>query len=119
MQFIYRERSRPEKDHPAQLHAFRKLLDVHPGYGKPGALQVRLVMMGGSRNAEDAARVEKLRALARELGIEVRHLHPRVTLVTGVSMHGTGARPDYHQRIVHRDAQSTVQGKHWPQYHGR
>ncbi|KAF9810310.1 hypothetical protein IEO21_06998 [Rhodonia placenta] len=61
---------RPEKDHPAQLRAFHRVLADHPEYGKPGPLQVRLVMMGGSRNAEDAARIDALRELARELGIE-------------------------------------------------
>lgn len=62
---------RPEKDHAAQLHAFKQLLTSHPEYGKPGNAHVQLVLVGGSRNAEDAARVEGLRALAKELGIEV------------------------------------------------
>ena len=62
---------RPEKDHAAQLHAFKQLLASHPEYGKPGDAHVQLVLVGGSRNAEDAARVEGLRALAKELGIEV------------------------------------------------
>ena len=62
---------RPEKDHAAQLHAFSQLLSSHPEYGKPGDAHVQLVLVGGSRNEEDAARVEGLRALAKELGIEV------------------------------------------------
>lgn len=61
---------RPEKDHAAQLHAFHQMLISHPEYGKPGK-HVQLVLIGGSRNEEDAARVEGLRALAKELGIEV------------------------------------------------
>ncbi|KZT64178.1 glycosyltransferase family 4 protein [Daedalea quercina L-15889] len=61
---------RPEKDHAAQLHAFHRLLVSHPEYGKPGEAHVQLVLVGGSRNAEDAARVEGLKALAKELGIE-------------------------------------------------
>ncbi|KAH9831328.1 mannosyltransferase [Rhodofomes roseus] len=62
---------RPEKDHAAQLHAFHSVLTSYPEYGNgnPGDSQVRLVLVGGSRNAEDAARVEGLRALAKELGI--------------------------------------------------
>lgn len=62
---------RPEKDHAAQLHAFSQLLISHPECGKPGDTHVQLVLIGGSRNDEDAARVEGLRALAKELGIEV------------------------------------------------
>ena len=34
-------------------------------------MHVRLVLVGGSRNAEDAARVEGLKALSKELDIEV------------------------------------------------
>ncbi|KZT12185.1 glycosyltransferase family 4 protein [Laetiporus sulphureus 93-53] len=61
---------RPEKDHPAQLRAFHQLLQSHPEYGHPGNAHVQLVLLGGSRNAEDAARVESLRVLAKELAIE-------------------------------------------------
>lgn len=58
-----------------QLHALSKLLLAHPEYkaafvGAQGG--VRLVLIGGSRNDEDAARVEILRALARKLHVEVR-----------------------------------------------
>lgn len=34
---------------------------------------MRLVLLGGSRNDGDAARVSELKILAKELGIEVRH----------------------------------------------
>jgi len=61
---------RPEKDHAAQLHSLHELFRVHPEYANTGNNQVRLVLVGGSRNAEDAARVEGLRVLAKELGIE-------------------------------------------------
>ncbi len=37
-------------------------------------LPVKLVLVGGSRNADDAARVDSLRELAKELAIEVRTL---------------------------------------------
>jgi hypothetical protein len=69
--------SRPEKDHAAQLHSLHELFEIHPEYAATGSSRVKLVMVGGSRNAEDAARVEGLRVLAKELGIEVRILyHP-------------------------------------------
>jgi len=58
---------RPEKDHKAQLRALETLIRKYPEYKERG---VRLVLIGGSRNAEDAARVDGLRALAKELNIE-------------------------------------------------
>ncbi|RDB14695.1 GDP-Man:Man(3)GlcNAc(2)-PP-Dol alpha-1,2-mannosyltransferase [Hypsizygus marmoreus] len=61
---------RPEKDHPAQLAAFERLLRAHPEYAETDTTGVKLVLLGGSRNAGDAARVEGLRLLAQELGIE-------------------------------------------------
>ncbi|KAF8993493.1 hypothetical protein BDQ17DRAFT_1546014 [Cyathus striatus] len=61
---------RPEKDHAAQLHSFQKLLEAHPEYRNQTESQVQLVLVGGSRNAEDAARVEGLKNLSRELGIQ-------------------------------------------------
>lgn len=67
---------RPEKDHAAQLRAFSAFLAKYPEWKDRG---VQLVLIGGSRNAEDAARVDGLRALARELGIEVRlPLYPSI-----------------------------------------
>lgn len=66
---------RPEKDHAAQLHALHELSKTHPEYFRGGKEQVKLVLVGGSRNAEDAARVEGLRALAKDLDIEVRVLN--------------------------------------------
>ena len=62
---------RPEKDHAAQLHSFHELLKSHPEYRTPSSDSVRLVLVGGSRNAGDAARVAGLHALSKELGIEV------------------------------------------------
>ncbi|KAF9066173.1 glycosyltransferase family 4 protein [Rhodocollybia butyracea] len=53
---------RPEKDHPTQLRAFHKLLQVRS--------QLKLVLIGGSRNSDDDARVNNLRSLSKELGIE-------------------------------------------------
>ncbi|ESK97445.1 asparagine-linked glycosylation alpha-mannosyltransferase-like protein [Moniliophthora roreri MCA 2997] len=58
---------RPEKDHPAQLHALHELFKEHPEFKE--SRPVKLVMVGGSRNAQDAARVENLRTLSKELGL--------------------------------------------------
>lgn len=58
---------RPEKDHAAQLKALCELFKKHPEY----RASVRLVMVGGCRNADDTARVDGLRALAKDLAIEV------------------------------------------------
>ncbi|TFY51958.1 hypothetical protein EVG20_g10766 [Dentipellis fragilis] len=65
---------RPEKDHPAQLRALSELLRNYPQYRAPftgidGG--VKLVLIGGSRNDGDAARIEGLRQLAKDLDIEV------------------------------------------------
>ncbi|KAL5501840.1 ALG11 [Sanghuangporus vaninii] len=56
---------RPEKDHAAQLHALAELFKTHPEHRK----DIRLIMVGGCRNAEDEARVEGLRALAKDLSV--------------------------------------------------
>lgn len=63
----------PEKDHATQLRSFAKLLEIHPKYAS-GPDSIRLVLIGGSRNAGDAARVDALRELSRQLGIEVRRV---------------------------------------------
>ncbi|KAF8955260.1 mannosyltransferase [Flammula alnicola] len=61
---------RPEKDHRAQLIAFHRLLQLNPEYARNNDDQVKLVLVGGSRNDGDAKRVVELRNLAKELGIE-------------------------------------------------
>ncbi|KIJ59041.1 glycosyltransferase family 4 protein [Hydnomerulius pinastri MD-312] len=65
---------RPEKNLPAQLQAFAQLLMDHPEYKAPqkGSAKgaVRLILLGGARHQDDLDRVEALRALAKELGIE-------------------------------------------------
>ncbi|KAH7928759.1 glycosyltransferase family 4 protein [Leucogyrophana mollusca] len=61
---------RPEKDHAAQLHAFSHLVKAHPEYADTGTQGARLVLLGGSRNEGDAARVDSLKRLAKELHIE-------------------------------------------------
>lgn len=53
------------------MHSFQKLLERYPEYRGRGASGAKLVLVGGSRNAGDAARVDGLRALAKDLGIEV------------------------------------------------
>ncbi|OJA15804.1 hypothetical protein AZE42_14154, partial [Rhizopogon vesiculosus] len=59
---------RPEKDHPAQLRAFAQLLADQPTYAS-GSSSVKLILLGGARNAEDRARVQSLQDLAKELRI--------------------------------------------------
>jgi alpha-1,2-mannosyltransferase len=57
---------RPEKDHPKQLLALASLLKRSSAYA-----DVRLVLVGGARDAGDLQRVADLRGLAKSLGIEV------------------------------------------------
>ncbi|KAI0345566.1 mannosyltransferase [Trametopsis cervina] len=59
---------RPEKNHKAQVEAFAKLVKVSPQYRDDKS--VKLVLLGGSRNAEDASRVEELRNLSKKLNVE-------------------------------------------------
>jgi len=74
---------RPEKDHPLQLRAFalflQKLNETSKSDGSSSALaashlklasNIKLVLLGGVRDAADERRVESLRSLARELHIE-------------------------------------------------
>ena len=60
---------RPEKDHRTQLLALFSLLESRPEYRSP---PVKMILMGGSRNAEDAERVNQLRALTKDLHLQVR-----------------------------------------------
>ncbi|KAI6039650.1 glycosyltransferase family 4 protein [Pisolithus marmoratus] len=72
---------RPEKDHVTQLRAFAQLLMDHPEYKKSSPnSEVRLVLLGGARNAGDLDRVERLRSLATELDI-----HHHITFVVNAS----------------------------------
>lgn len=49
------------------MKALSELFKSHPEYRG----SVRLVMVGGCRNDEDSARVDTLRVLAEDLGIQV------------------------------------------------
>lgn len=71
---MHSQTNRPEKDHAAQLRAFHELLKTHPEY-KFQEGGVKLVLVGGSRNSEDAARVDGLQQLATSLGISVRMIY--------------------------------------------
>ncbi|KAA8493960.1 GDP-Man:Man(3)GlcNAc(2)-PP-Dol alpha-1,2-mannosyltransferase [Porphyridium purpureum] len=51
---------RPEKNHALQIEAFVKLLHKQSRDPRSDTLRPRLVMIGGCRNADDAARVELL-----------------------------------------------------------
>ncbi|KII91044.1 glycosyltransferase family 4 protein [Plicaturopsis crispa FD-325 SS-3] len=57
---------RPEKDHIMQVRAFAALLEAHPELKDAN---VRLVLIGGSRNAGDQQRVEMLQAMVQEAGL--------------------------------------------------
>ncbi|XP_046359733.2 GDP-Man:Man(3)GlcNAc(2)-PP-Dol alpha-1,2-mannosyltransferase-like isoform X1 [Haliotis rufescens] len=57
---------RPEKNHSLQVKSFAKFLEtVDSEWG-----MYKLVLVGGCRNEGDAERVEALRGLCRELGVE-------------------------------------------------
>lgn len=57
---------RPEKDHMLQIEAFNKFLNEYPQWkGK-----VKLIMIGSSRNKEDAQRVENLKNRLIQLNIQ-------------------------------------------------
>ena len=93
---------RPEKDHQAQLRALAHLLREHPEYKSSSEDGVRLVLIGGSRNADDAARVEGLRALAKELSVEVTAKAHRLYALglTHASLCHAGPRRVCRQRAV-------------------
>ncbi|XP_061548791.1 GDP-Man:Man(3)GlcNAc(2)-PP-Dol alpha-1,2-mannosyltransferase-like isoform X1 [Phycodurus eques] len=58
---------RPEKNHPLQIRAFRKLLTR-----RPEDSSLRLVLIGGCRDREDEERVVSLQQLCQDLGVEDR-----------------------------------------------
>jgi alpha-1,2-mannosyltransferase len=67
---------RPEKDHPLQIRAFARFLNSSSSSssstGKKGIINkkdIKLVLLGSCRGAEDERRVETLRALAAEAGV--------------------------------------------------
>jgi hypothetical protein len=53
------------------VRALHELLKEHPKYAEEG---IQLVLIGSCRNAGDEGRVEELRKLARDLGVEVGHV---------------------------------------------
>lgn len=61
----------PEKNHAAQIQALHQLLHSHPQLDGEGSGAVKLVLIGGCRNDEDAKRVDELRRLAKDLKLEV------------------------------------------------
>ena len=68
---------RPKKDNPTQLRAYSRLLAEHPEYAN-GTKETKLVLVGSSRNEEDAQRILQLKALAADLGIQVSFTFPPV-----------------------------------------
>lgn len=66
---------RPEKDHPLQIRAFARFLSSGSSSSSTGQesltkkTDIKLVLLGSCRGAEDERRVEALRALAAEVGV--------------------------------------------------
>ncbi|XP_006879582.1 PREDICTED: GDP-Man:Man(3)GlcNAc(2)-PP-Dol alpha-1,2-mannosyltransferase [Elephantulus edwardii] len=58
---------RPEKNHPLQIRAFAKLLNNKVAESLPS---LRLVLIGGCRNTDDEFRVNQLRKLSEDLGVQ-------------------------------------------------
>jgi alpha-1,2-mannosyltransferase len=85
---------RPEKGHSLQLEAMEQLLKDHPEYrqkeGSENPRAVQLVMVGSARNPSDEARIEYLRAKAKELGISVSATH-KATVFKGCNVVLLGA----------------------------
>lgn len=58
---------RPEKNHPLQIRAFAKLLSKKVAESLPSP---KLVLIGGCRNQDDEFRVNQLRRLCKDLGVQ-------------------------------------------------
>ncbi|XP_075418993.1 GDP-Man:Man(3)GlcNAc(2)-PP-Dol alpha-1,2-mannosyltransferase [Tenrec ecaudatus] len=58
---------RPEKNHPLQIRAFAKLLNKQVSQALPS---IKLVLIGGCRNKDDELRVNRLRKLSEDLGVQ-------------------------------------------------
>jgi len=110
---------RPEKDHATQLMAFHRLLKAQPDYVEKGT-GVKLVLLGGSRNSGDEARVEGLRRLARDLGIEAGpsqlNSEPPFLIVTCPLI--AESCSIYCQCAVSRNAHLALSSEYWAQHHG-
>ncbi|GAA5931002.1 hypothetical protein JCM1841_005453 [Sporobolomyces salmonicolor] len=57
---------RPEKEHPLQLHSLAKLFSLHPEF----CSDVKLTLAGSVRNEDDSRRVDELKKLAKDLGVD-------------------------------------------------
>ena len=82
------------------MTSFHRLLELHPEYACQGERHVKLVLMGGSRNEGDARRVEELRGLAKQLGIEVYLSFPFLYQLFSVLTEGPVSRGFYRERII-------------------
>ncbi|PWY99772.1 EBP-domain-containing protein [Testicularia cyperi] len=63
---------RPEKEHTTQIYILQRLLERRPDLfqSTPDSESVQLIMMGSSRNDQDTKRIELLRILAQQLGLD-------------------------------------------------
>lgn len=93
--------SRPEKEHYKQIRAMATLLKQHPEY-REGEKRVTLTLMGGARHTADRARVEGLRKLASDLGIQdhveflVNAPYPEIERRLGEASIGLNTMQDEH-----------------------
>ena len=110
---------RPEKDHATQLTAFHRLLKAQPDYVEKGT-GMKLVLLGGSRNSGDEARVEGLRRLARDLGIEVgpSQLNSRPSFLIVACPLNAESCSICCQCALSRNARLALSSKYWAQHHG-
>ena len=63
---------RPEKEHSTQIRIIAALVAARRQAGLPTE-KIHLCCMGSSRNKDDEQRIKELKALVKELGVEVRH----------------------------------------------
>jgi alpha-1,2-mannosyltransferase len=106
----------PEKDHTSQIQAFHQFLETYPQYKTEKNVRPRLVLIGGARNEGDITRVDRLRGLVGELGIEVSsfdlsllsHLRPSL-----------GVRRIRCECALLHSSGVAVQGQYWTEYDGR
>ncbi|KAF9265198.1 mannosyltransferase [Marasmius fiardii PR-910] len=63
---------RREEDHAMQLYALHELDKMYPEYGLTAGNKtaVKLVLIGGCKDEEDALRVSELKLMVRELGLQ-------------------------------------------------
>lgn len=91
-----------------QIEAFAALLDLDPGYRESSSL-LRLVLIGGVRNAADQKIVDGLQARITQLQLEVPPFLNRILLRIEICNH--------HSQCKSRSSFGTLcQSKRWTTY---